>query len=348
MHDDNHNGNDDHVSTMSATRTLGTGGAALDVSAIGYGCMGLDSAWGAPMDPDDAVALLRAAHERGVTFFDTAEAYGQGSNEMLVGRALQPIRDQVVIATKFGFVDGRPTSGTDSRPDRIRRVADDALRRLRTDRIDLFYQHRVDPNVAIEDVAGTVAELIAAGKVRHFGLSEAGVDVIRRAHAVQPVTALQSEYSLWWREPEAQIIPTLGELGIGLVPFSPLGKGFLTGAITADTTFGAGDARANPAVFPRFAEENRRANEALVELIRRFAEQHAATPAQVALAWILAKNPSHAPIPGTTKLHRLEENLGAASLALPPDQLGELDAAAAAVEITGERYSPQMQQMINR
>ena len=333
---------------MTDTRTLGSGDAALEVSAIGYGCMGLDSAWGTPMPADDAIALLRQAHERGVTFFDTAEAYGQGSNEMLVGRALEPIRDQVVIATKFGFVEGRPMSGADSRPERIRQVADDALRRLRTDHIDLFYQHRVDPNVPIEDVAGAVGELIAAGKVRHFGLSEAGVDTIRRAHAVQSVTALQSEYSLWWREPEAEIIPTLDELGIGLVPFSPLGKGFLTGTITADTNFGEGDARANPAVFPRFAEENRRANQALVDLIRQYADQHQATPAQVALAWILAQHPTHVPIPGTTKLHRLEENLGGAALDLPADQLAELAEAATAVEITGERYSPQMQRMIDR
>jgi len=336
------------MNKMTSTRPLGSGDAALDVSAIGYGCMGLDSAWGTPMPPDDAVALLRQAHERGVTFFDTAEAYGQGSNESIVGRALEPIRDQVVIATKFGFVDGRPPNGTDSRPERIRQVADEALHRLRTDHIDLFYQHRVDPNVPIEDVAGTVRDLIAAGKVRHFGLSEAGVDTIRRAHAVQPVTALQSEYSLWWREPEAEIIPTLVELGIGFVPFSPLGKGFLTGTITTETTFGEGDARAKPAVFPRFAEENRRANQALVDLVRRFADQHDATPAQVALAWILAKSPMYVPIPGTTKLHRLEENLGAASLDLPAEQLQNLDDAAAAVDITGERYSPQMQRMIDR
>jgi len=257
---------------MTATRTLGVGSAALEVSAIGYGCMGLDSAWGAPMADDDAMRLLRDAHDRGVTFFDTAEAYGRGSNEALVGRALEPIRDNVVIATKFGFAGGSPANGADSRPERIHQVADESLGRLRTDHIDLFYQHRVDPAVPMEDVAGAVAELIAAGKVRHFGLSEAGVDSIRRAHAVQPVTALQSEYSLWWREPEDEIIPALAELGIGLVPFSPLGKGFLTGTITADTTFGAGDARANPTTFPRFAEEKRRANQALVDLIRRFAD----------------------------------------------------------------------------
>jgi hypothetical protein len=333
---------------MTATRTLGTGAAALDVSAIGYGCMGLDSAWGTPMQPADAITLLRQAHDRGVTFFDTAEAYGQGSNERLVGEALEPIRDQVVIATKFGFAEGRPANGADSRPERIRQVADDALRRLRTDHIDLFYQHRVDPNVPIEDVAGTVRDLIAAGKVRHFGLSEAGVESIRRAHAVQPVTALQSEYSLWWREPEHEIIPTLTELGVGLVSFSPLGKGFLTGTITADTNFGEGDARANPNVFPRFAEENRRANEALVDLIRRYADEHGATPAQVALAWILTQDPTNVPIPGTTKLHRLEENLAAATLDLPTEQLTRLDAAAQSIQIVGERYSPSMQQMIDR
>ncbi len=336
------------MNKMTATRILGSDDAAIEVSAIGYGCMGLDSAWGAPMQPDDAVALLRQAHDRGVTFFDTAEAYGHGSNEILVGQALEPIREHVVIATKFGFADGRPANGTDSRPERIRQVADDALRRLRTDHIDLFYQHRVDPNVPIEDVAGTVRDLITAGKVRHFGLSEAGAGTIRRAHAVQPVTALQSEYSLWWREPEDEIIPTLTELGIGLVPFSPLGKGFLTGAITADTTFGDGDARANPNAFPRFAEENRRANQALVDLIRHYADEHATTPAQVALAWILAQNPTHVPIPGTTKLHRLEENIAAAALTLPGDQLTQLDSAAADIQIVGERYSPPMQQMIDR
>jgi hypothetical protein len=300
------------------------------------------------MDPDDAIALLRQAHERGVTFFDIADAYGQGSNETIVGQALEPIRDQVLIATKLGFAGGRPADGADSRPERIRHVVDEQLRRLRSDHIDLLYQHRVDPDVPMEDVAGTVAELIAAGKVRHFGLSEAGVDSIRRAHAVQPVTALQSEYSLWWREPEDRIIPTLAELGIGLVPFSPLGKGFLTGTITADTIFGDGDARANPAVFPRFAEENRRANQALVDLIGRFADQHTATPAQVALAWILAQNPSHVPIPGTIKLHRLEENLASTDLTLPADELAALSSAAAEIQLVGERYSPQMQQMIDR
>jgi aryl-alcohol dehydrogenase-like predicted oxidoreductase len=333
---------------MTTTRVLGSGDASLKVSAVGYGCMGLDSAWGTPMDPDDAITLLRQAHERGVTFFDTAEAYGQGSNETLVGRALEPIRDEVFIATKFGFVNGRPADGLDSRPERIRQVADGSLQRLRTDRIDLFYQHRVDPSVPIEEVAGTVRDLIAEGKVGHFGLSEAGVHTIRRAHAVQPVTALQSEYSLWWREPEDQILPTLDELGIALVAFSPLGKGFLTGTITADTQFGDGDARASDTAFPRFSEQNRRANEALVDVIRQYATQHDATPAQIALTWLLAQRPSIVPIPGTTKLHRIEENLGATSITLPADELTRLDEAASAIQIVGDRYSPQMQQMINR
>lgn len=330
------------------TRRLGSGDAALEVSAIGYGCMGLDSAWGMPMAPDDAIALLRAAHDRGVTFFDTAEAYGQGSNERLLGRGVEPFRDEVVLATKFGFVNGRPADGLDSRPERIREVVENSLRNLRTDHIDLLYQHRVDPAVPMEDVAGAVRDLIAEGKVRHFGLSEAGVESIRRAHAVQPVTALQSEYSLWWREPEQQIVPTLDDLGIGFVPFSPLGKGFLTGTIDADTSFGAGDARASGEAFPRFSEANRRANRALVDLIGTVASRLDATPAQVALAWLLARRPSLAPIPGTTKLHRLEENLGAASIELSTDDVTELGDAAAGIEITGDRYSPAMQQMIDR
>src|SRR6187401_2412338 len=296
------------MNKMTATRVLGTGDAALEVSAIGYGCMGLDSAWGTPMDPADAIALLRQAHERGVTFFDTAEAYGRGSNERLVGEALEPIRDQVVIATKFGFAEGSPANGADSRPERIRQVADDALRRLRTDHIDLYYQHRVDPNVPMEDVAGTVRDLIAEGKVKHFGLSEAGVRTIRRAHAVQPVAALQSEYSLWWREPEEEILPTLEELGIGFVPFSPLGRGFLTGKIDANTQFAAGDFR-NTA--PRFSADARKSNQALVDVLAKLARQHQATPAQLALAWLLAQKPWIVPIPGTTKLSRLDENMGA-------------------------------------
>ena len=333
---------------MTARRTLGSNDAALEVSTIGYGCMGLDSAWGTPMAPDDAVTLLRQAHERGVTFFDTAEAYGQGSNERLVGAGLAPVRDQVVIATKFGFAGGRPADGLDSRPERIRQVAENSLRNLRTDRIDLFYQHRVDPAVPMEEVAGTVRELIDEGKVRHFGLSEAGVDAIRRAHAVQPVTALQSEYSLWWREPEDQILPVLDDLGIGLVPFSPLGKGFLTGTITADTQFGASDARAVEGVLPRFSAENRKANEAIVELIRQFARRLDSTPAQVALAWVLAQRPWAVPIPGTTKLQRIEENLGAAALTLTADDLAQLDEATSAISITGDRYNPTMLKMIDR
>ncbi len=331
-----------------STRTLGTGDAAMEVSAIGYGCMGLDSAWGKPLAPADATALLRAAHERGVTFFDTAEAYGQGSNERLVGEGLEPVRDEVKIATKFGFVEGSPVNGLDSRPERIREVAEASLRNLRTDHIDLFYQHRVDPNVAIEEVAGAVAELIAEGKVRHFGLSEAGPDTIRRAHAVQPVTALQSEYSLWWREPEATVLPVLRELGIGLVPFSPLGKGFLTATISADTSFGEGDARGLDGVFPRFSEENRAANDALRELMETSAAELGATPAQIALAWLLAQGDDLSPIPGTTKLHRLEENLGADALSLAADKLDELAAAAAAVAVSGERYSAAMLDMIDR
>jgi aryl-alcohol dehydrogenase-like predicted oxidoreductase len=330
---------------MTVTRTLGSGDAALEVSAIGYGCMGLDSAWGTPMQPDDAIALLRQAHERGVTFFDTAEAYGQGSNETLVGRALEPIRDQVVIATKFGFTGGRPADGTDSRPERIRQVADDALRRLRTDHIDLFYQHRVDPNVPIEDVAGTVRELIAAGKVRHFGLSEAGADSIRRAHAVQPVTALQSEYSLWWREPEQQIIPTLTELGIGLVPFSPLGKGFLTGTVDTSTTFEAGaDLRAS---IPRFAPEALAHNMAMVDEVRAVAEAKGVTPGQIALAWLLALKPWIVPIPGTTKPHRLAENAAAADMVLTDDEVAQLTAVSDSIEVVGGRYPDGLEAQTN-
>src|SRR6478736_3361152 len=329
-------------------RQLGKSG--LHVSALGLGCMGLSHGYGPAVEKSKGIALIRAAVDQGVTFFDTAEVYGAYTNEELVGEALAPLRDKVVIATKFGFnitSEGK-MNGLNSKPAHIREVAEASLKRLKTDVIDLFYQHRVDPAVPMEDVAGAVKGLIEQGKVRHFGLSEAGVDSIRRAHAVQPVTALQSEYSLWWREPEDEIIPALAELGIGLVPFSPLGKGFLTGTITADTTFGAGDARANPTTFPRFAEENRRANQALVDLIRRFADAQAVTPAQVALAWILARDPGFVPIPGTTKLHRLEENLAAADLTLADDQLSELDAAAAQIQLVGERYNPQMLQMIDR
>ena len=291
-------------------RILGKNG--LEVSAIGFGCMGLSFAYGPAMDRSEAIRLLRAAFERGVTFFDTAEVYGPFVNEELVGEALAPVRDKVVIATKFGFSDGDTRLGLDSRPERIRAVADASLKRLKTDRIDLFYQHRVDPNVPIEDVAGTVKELIAAGKVKHFGLSEAGAETIRRAHAVQPVTAVQSEYSLWWREPETKIFPTLEELGIGFVPFSPLGRGFLTGAIDEKTPFAAGRSRATN--YPRFTPEARKANLALVDRLGEIAAKKGATKAQLALAWLLAQKPWIAPIPGTTKLHRLEENLGGAKV----------------------------------
>lgn len=317
-------------------RRLGRGG--LEVSALGLGCMGLSSGLGPPTERGAAIALIRAAYERGVTFFDTAETYGPFANEELVGEALAPFREHVVIATKFGFRDGVVANGEDSRPERIRAVADASLARLRTDRIDLFYQHRVDLNVPIEDVAGTVGELIRAGKVRHFGLSEAGANTIRRAHAVQPVAALQSEYSLWWREPEREILPTLEELGIGFVPFSPLGKGFLTGRIDAQTTFGPGDYRN---VLPRFSADARAANQALVELLAALAARLNATPAQLALAWLLARRPWIVPIPGTTKLHRLEENLAGASLQPSADVLTSIDAAASRIAVVGERYPPQ-------
>lgn len=324
-------------------RTLGDSG--LEVSAIGLGCMGLSFGLGPATDRNDAIALIRAAHERGVTFFDSAEAYGPGVNEEVVGAALAPVRDAVVIATKFGFRNGRPADGLDSRPARIRDVADAALRRLGVERIDLFYQHRVDPAVPIEEVAGTVGELIAAGKVAHFGLSEAGADTVRRAHAVQAVAAVQSEYSLWWREPEAELLPTLEELGIGFVPFSPLGKGFLTGAIDTTTTFGADDFRGS---VPRFAPDALAANLRLVELIRELASGKRATPAQVALAWLLAQRPWIVPIPGTTKLHRLEENLGAIDVALDAEDLARIDAALGAVPVVGERYPAAHRQYIDR
>jgi aryl-alcohol dehydrogenase-like predicted oxidoreductase len=314
-------------------RILGRSG--LEVSAIGLGCMGLSYGYGPATDRQEAVALIRAAVERGVTFFDTAEAYGPGVNEEVVGEALAPVRGRVVIATKFGFRDGVPASGLDSRPERIRQVADAALKRLRTDRIDLFYQHRVDPDVPMEDVAGAVKELIEAGKVRHFGLSEAGAGSIRRAHAVQPVAALQSEYSLWWREPEAEILPLLEELGIGFVPFSPLGKGFLTGKIDAATEFASDDFRN---IVPRFSADARAANQALVGLIGEIAAAKGATPAQIALAWLLAQRPWIVPIPGTTKLHRLEENLGAANVGLTEGDLARIEQALATVEVQGERY----------
>ena len=325
------------------TRKLGSSG--LEVSAIGLGCMGLSFGYGPATDRSEAVALIRAAYERGVTFFDTAEAYGPALNEEVVGEALEPFRDDVVIATKFGFKNGRPGDGLDSRPERIRQVADEALKRLRTDRIDLFYQHRVDQNVPIEDVAGTVKDLVEAGKVKHFGLSEAGVQSIRRAHAVLPVAALQSEYSMWWREPEAEILPLLEELGIGFVPFSPLGKGFLTGRFKADATFGEGDFRAT---VPRFSPEAMTANQALADRVRDLAEDKGVTPAQIALGWLLARKPWIVPIPGTTKLHRLEENLGAADVALTADDLARIEKLLAGIEVQGDRYAASHQQFVNR
>ena len=315
------------------TRKLGKSG--LEVSAIGFGCMGLNFAYGHPIARADAVSLIRAAFERGVTFFDTAEAYGPFTNEEIVGEALAPIRDKVVIATKFGFKDGDTQAGMDSRPERIRAVAEAALLRLRTDHIDLFYQHRVDPNVPMEDVAGTVKELIREGKVRHFGLSEAGVPSIRRAHAVQPVAALQSEYSLWWREPEKEVLPTCEELGIGFVPFSPLGKGFLTGTIDAKTSFEKGDFRN---IVPRFSPEARTANQALVDAIGAMAARKKATSAQIALAWLLAQKSWIVPIPGTTKVSRMQENVGAADVALSADDLQTIGAALARITVQGERY----------
>ncbi|WP_114240711.1 aldo/keto reductase [Dyella sp. C9] len=325
------------------TRTLGRSG--LEVSALGLGCMGLSFGYGPATEKQQAVALIRSAFDQGVTFFDTAEAYGPFTNEELLGEALAPMRDQVVIATKFGFLDGDAQKGLDSRPERIRSVADASLRRLRTDRIDLFYQHRVDPNVPIEDVAGTVADLIREGKVKHFGLSEAGPQSIRRAHAIQPVTALQSEYSLWWREPEAEILPTLEELGIGFVPFSPLGKGFLTGAISEQTTFDATDFRN---IVPRFSQEARKANQALVDLLGGIATSHHATPAQIALAWLLARKPWIVPIPGTTKLHRLKENLGAAAIVLGGQDLADIEAAVARIPVQGARYPEHLQKRVDR
>jgi len=325
------------------TRELGNSG--LRVSALGLGCMGLSFGYGPATDTGTATTLLHAAVAQGVTFFDTAEVYGPFRNEELLGQALAPYRDQVVIATKFGFKDGHADAGLDSRPERIRAVAEASLQRLRTDRIDLFYQHRVDPNVPIEDVAGTVKELIAEGKVKHFGLSEAGADTIRRAHAVQPVSALQSEYSLWWREPEQSVLPVLEELGIGFVPFSPLGKGFLTGAINADTAFAADDFRNS---VPRFAAEARQANQVLVDRISAIATAKGATPAQVALAWLLARKPWIVPIPGTTKLHRLQENLGAVALQLSADDLQQIGVALDSIAIVGDRYNAARQKLVAR
>ena len=324
------------------------GKSNLEVSALGLGCMGMSFGFGPAMDKKEGISLIRAAVERGITFFDTAEVYGAYTNEELVGEAVAPIRDQVVIATKFGFkID--PTTGKqvglDSRPTHIKEVAEASLKRLRTDVIDLFYQHRVDPEVPIEDVAGAVKDLIKEGKVKHFGLSEAGVKTIRRAHAVQPVAALQSEYSLWWREPEAEVLPTLEELGIGFVPFSPLGKGFLTGKISEDTQFDKSDFRN---IVPRFSPENRKANQAMVDLVGRFAQQKKVTPAQIALAWLLAQKPWIVPIPGTTKLHRLEENIGAVNLKLSPEELSELRTAASKIAVQGARYPEELQKMVGR
>ena len=326
------------------TRTLGRN--RLEVSAIGFGCMGLSFGLGQPVDRETGVRLIRDAVDRGVTFFDTAEVYGPFTNEELVGEALAPLRDRVVIATKFGFkIEGGKQAGLDSRPAHIKDVADASLKRLQTDRIDLFYQHRVDPEVPIEDVAGAVKDLIAAGKVKHFGLSEAGVQTIRRANAVQPVTALQSEYSLWWREPEKETLAVLEELGIGLVPFSPLGKGYLTGKIDETTTFESTDFRN---VVPRFTAENRKANLAFVEWLKTFADRKSATPAQVAIAWLLAQKPWIVPIPGTKRLERLDENLGGASVQLNAEDLREIDRAAAEIEVRGDRYPEHLKKLVGR
>jgi len=324
------------------------GKSNLEVSALGLGCMGMSYGYGPAADKQEMIALIRTAVERGVTFFDTAEVYGPYTNEELVGEALAPLRKQVAIATKFGFridPDTGKQAGLDSRPAHIKEVAEASLKRLKTEVIDLFYQHRVDPNVPIEDVAGAVKDLIRQGKVKHFGLSEAGVKTIRRAHAVQPVAALQSEYSLFWREPEAEVIPTLEELGIGFVPFSPLGRRFLTGKISADTKFDKNDFRN---IVPRFTPENRKANQALVDLVGKFAQQKKATPAQVALAWLLAQKPWIVPIPGTTKLHRLEENIGAVKVELSPEDLRELGTAAAKIAVVGARYPEELQKMVGR
>jgi aryl-alcohol dehydrogenase-like predicted oxidoreductase len=325
------------------TRKLGNQG--LEVSAIGLGCMGLSFGYGRPTAKEQGIQLIREAYEQGITFFDTAECYGPFINEELVGEAVAPFRKEVVIATKFGFQDGDSHQGLDSSPKRIRAVAEASLKRLKTDVIDLFYQHRVDPNVPMEEVAGTVKDLIAEGKVKHFGLSEAGVESIRKAHAVQAVTALQSEYSIWWREPELEIIPTLEELGIGFVPFSPLGKGFLTGAINENTKFDATDFRN---IVPRFSEENRKANQKLVDLLGAIAKQKNATPAQIALGWLLAQKPWIVPIPGTTKSHRLTENIGGASIDLLPKDIQAIDAAFDKTKIQGDRYPAHLQQRVGK
>ena len=325
-------------------RRLGTSG--LEVSALGFGCMGISFGYGPAADLTQGIDIIRAAVDGGVTFFDTAEAYGPFANEELVGQALGPVRDQVVIATKFGFkFENGKQAGLDSRPSHIREVAEASLKRLNIDRIDLFYQHRVDPDVPIEDVAGAVKDLIREGKVKHFGLSEAGVQTIRRAHAVQPVAALQSEYSLWWREPEREVLGTLEELGIGFVPFSPLGKGFLTGRINENTAFDPSDFRN---IVPRFTQENRKANQAFVEWLKAFAERKQATPAQIALAWLLAQRPWIVPIPGTTRRHRLDENLGASTIQLTADDLSEIDRAASQIEVHGARYPKHLQKLVGR
>ena len=325
-------------------RRLGTSG--LEVSALGFGCMGISFGYGPAADLTQGIDIIRAAVDGGVTFFDTAEAYGPFANEELVGQALGPVRDQVVIATKFGFkFETGKQAGLDSRPSHIREVAEASLKRLNIDRIDLFYQHRVDPDVPIEDVAGAVKDLIREGKVKHFGLSEAGVQTIRRAHAVQPVAALQSEYSLWWREPEREVLGTLEELGIGFVPFSPLGKGFLTGRINENTAFDPADFRT---IVPRFTQENRKANQAFVEWLKAFAERKQATPAQIALAWLLAQRPWIVPIPGTTRRHRLDENLGASTIQLTADDLSEIDRAASQIEVHGARYPEHLQKLVGR
>ena len=324
-------------------RTLGN--SNLEVSAIGLGCMGLSFGYGPATDKQEGMRLIQSAVERGVTFFDTAEAYGPFTNEELVGEALAPFRDQVVIATKFGFESGNAQEGLNSRPEHIREVTEASLKRLKTDHIDLFYQHRVDPEVPVEDVAGTVKDLIQEGKVKHFGLSEAGVQTIRRAHAVQPVTALQSEYSLWWREPEEEVLPTLEELGIGFVPFSPLGKGFLTGVIDENTSFDSTDFRN---IVPRFTPEARKANQALVQLLGEIAAQKQVTRAQIAIAWLLAQKPWIVPIPGTTKLERLEENIGAAGVELTPDDLRDIESAVSLVSVQGARYPEHLQQRVDR
>lgn len=324
-------------------RKLGNSG--LEVSAIGLGCMGLSFGYGPATDKADGIKLIRAAYEQGITFFDTAECYGPFINEELVGEAVKPFRNDIVIATKFGFEDGDSKKGLDSRPERIRLVVEESLKRLQTDYIDLFYQHRVDPNTPMEDVAGTVKDLIAEGKVKHFGLSEASAESIRKAHAVQPVTALQSEYSIWWREPEKEIIPTLEELGIGFVPFSPLGKGFLTGAIDENTKFVATDFRN---IVPRFSEENRKANQKLVELLGAIASEKKATPAQIALGWLLAQKPWIVPIPGTTKLHRLTENIGGAAVDLSANDVKAIDEAFEKTTIQGDRYPAHLQQRVGK